>query len=77
MLCGAKLEVYLDIRLGESELGSNQSYRSVLVRKDLHGKLKALAAFNEVKIQELASAILEKALQDQDSIKMIIKHLRI
>jgi hypothetical protein len=47
------------------------------VRKDLHGKLKALAAFNELKIQELASAILEKALQDEDSIKMIVRRLRI
>jgi hypothetical protein len=56
---------------------SNQTYRSVLVRKDLHGKLKALAAFNELKIQELASAILEKALQDEDSVKMIVRRLRI
>ncbi len=56
---------------------SYQSYRSVLVRRDLHGKLKALAAFNDVKIQELASEILEKALQDENSIKMVIKRLRI
>jgi len=56
---------------------TNQSYRSVLVRKDLHGKLKALAAFNDLKIQELTSEILEKALQDEDSVKMIVKRLRI
>lgn len=56
---------------------SYQSYRSVLVWRDLHGKLKALAAFNDVKIQELASEILERALQDENSIKMIIKRLRI
>jgi hypothetical protein len=58
-------------------MGTNQSYRSVLVRKSVHGKLKALAAFNDVKIQDLASEILEKALQDEDSIKMIIKRLKI
>ena len=73
----AKLEIYLDTRSEESEMRANQSYRSVLVRKDLHGKLKALAAFNDLKIQELTSEILEKALQDENSIKMIIKHLRI
>ncbi len=56
---------------------TEQSYRSILVRRDLHGKLKALAAFNDVKIQELASEILEKALQDENSIKMIIRRLRI
>jgi len=56
---------------------AEQSYRSVLVRRKLHGKLKALAAFNDVKIQELASEILEKALQDENSIKMIIKRLKI
>ncbi|MFQ6073645.1 MAG: hypothetical protein ACE5KC_00355 [Candidatus Bathyarchaeia archaeon] len=47
------------------------------MRKSIHGKLKALAAFNDVKIQELASEILEKALQEEDSIKMIIKRLKI
>ncbi len=58
-------------------MGSNQSYRSVLVRKNLHGKLKALAAFNDLKIQDLASEILEKALQDEDNIKRIIRRLKI
>ena len=56
---------------------ANQTYRSVLVRRDLHGKLKALAAFNDLKIQELTSEILEKALQDENSVKTIIKRLRI
>lgn len=56
---------------------TEQSYRSVLVRRDLHGKLKALAAFNDLKIQELASEILEKALQDVDSVKSIIRELSI
>jgi hypothetical protein len=56
---------------------AEQSYRSVLVRRDIHGKLKALAAFNDLKIQELTSEILEKALQDENSIKTIIKRLRI
>jgi len=56
---------------------TDQSYRSVLVRKDLHGKLKALAAFNDLKIQELTSEILEKALQDEDSVKMIIRLMKI
>lgn len=56
---------------------AEQSYRSVLVRKDLHGKLKALAAFNDLKIQELTSEILEKALQDEDSVKMIIRLMKI
>jgi len=48
-----------------------------VMRKNLHGKLKALAAFNDLKIQELTSEILEKALQDEDSVKMIIKRLKI
>jgi len=56
---------------------ADQSYRSILVRRDLHGKLKALAAFNDLKIQELVSEILEKALLDEDSIKMVVKRLRI
>jgi len=57
-------------------MGRDESYRSVLVRKDIHGKLKALAALNDVKIQDLASGIMEKALQDKDSIKAIIRCLR-
>jgi hypothetical protein len=56
---------------------TDQSYRSVLVRKDLHGKLKALAAFNDLKIQELTSEILEKALEDEDSVKRIIRLMKI
>jgi hypothetical protein len=56
---------------------ADQSYRSVLVRKNLHGKLKALAAFNDLKIQELTSEILEKALLDEDSIKTIIKRMKL
>ena len=73
----SRLEVYLDTRSGESNMRAEQSYRSVLLRKDLHGKLKALAAFNDLKIQELTSEILEEALLDEDSVKMIIKRLKI
>ena len=73
----SRLEVYPATKSGESKMRANQSYRSVLVRRDLHGKLKALAAFNDLKIQELTSEILEKALQDEDSVKMIIRLMKI
>ena len=48
----------------------------VEVRDDLHRELRKLALLNDLRIYELANAVLEEALKDEERVKALIKRLR-
>ena len=54
----------------------NEGFQSVQIRKELHGKIKSLAALNDVQMRELASEIIHEGLQNEEKIKGIIKKLK-
>jgi len=49
----------------------------VEVRDDLHREIRKLAILNDLHIYELANAIIEEFLKDQERAKAVIKRLRI
>jgi hypothetical protein len=49
----------------------------VEVREDLHREIRKQAVLNDVKIYELANAIIEDFLKDEEQTKRLIKKLRI
>lgn len=55
---------------------SNDDFRAIQIRKELHGKIKSLAALNDIRLRELASEIIEELFQDEEKIKEIIKKLK-
>ena len=56
----------------------NRSRRTVIeVRDDLHSEIRKLALLNDLKIYELANAILEDFLKDQEKTNVLIRQLRL
>ena len=53
-----------------------ESRRTVVeVREDLHRELRKLALLNDLRIYELANAMLEEFLKDEERVKALIKRL--
>ena len=56
----------------------NRSRRTVIeVRDDLHGEIRKLALLNDLRIYELANAILMDFLRKQEETSALIKGLRL
>ncbi len=56
----------------------NRSRRTVIeVRDDLHSEIRKLALLNDLKIYELANAILVDFLRNQEETSALIKRLRL
>jgi len=56
----------------------DKSRRTVVeVREDLHREIRKLALLNDLRIYELANAMLEDCLKDQEGIMLVIKKLRL
>ena len=49
----------------------------VEIREDLHREIRKHAVLNDVKIYELANAIIEEFLKDEEQVKRLIRKLRI
>lgn len=49
----------------------------VEVRNDLHKEIRTLALLNDLRIYELANAIIEEALADQENLKLLIKKMKL
>lgn len=49
----------------------------VEVRSDVHREIRKLALLNDLRIYELANALLEESLRDQEKIKALIRRLKI
>jgi hypothetical protein len=46
------------------------------VREDLHREIRRLALLNDLRIYQLANAIIEEFLKDEQRVKSLIKRLR-
>jgi len=56
----------------------NKSRRTVVeVRDDLHREIRKLALLNDLRIYELANAIIEEVVRDQEKMKLLIKKTRL
>ena len=56
----------------------NRSRRTVIeVRDDLHTEIRKLALLNDLKIYELANAVLEDFLKDQEKANALIRRLHL
>jgi hypothetical protein len=56
----------------------NRSRRTVIeVRDDLHTEIRKLALLNDIRIYELANAVLEDFLKDNEQANALIKRLRL
>jgi len=56
----------------------DRSRRTVVeVRADLHQRIKQLALLNDLRIYELANAVIEEALADKEKVKALIKRLKL
>jgi hypothetical protein len=49
----------------------------VEVRDDLHREIRKHAVLNDVKIYELANAIIEDYLRDEEQVRKLIRKLKI
>lgn len=49
----------------------------VEVREDLHREIRTLALLNDLRIYELANAIIKEYLTDDERIKALIKKLKL
>jgi len=59
------------LRLGRSK-------RTVVeIRDGLHREIRKLALLNDLRIYQVANAIIEEFLKDQDRVKVLIKRLRL
>jgi len=60
-------------------LGMGKAVRRVVVevREDLHSELRKLALLNDLRIYELANALIEEALKDKEQVKALIKRLKL
>jgi len=47
------------------------------VREDLHREIRKLALLNDLRIYQLANAIIEDYLKDGERVKALIKRLRL
>jgi hypothetical protein len=56
----------------------NRSRRTVIeVRDDLHTEIRKLALLNDIRIYELANAVLEDFLKDNERANALIKRQRL
>ena len=49
----------------------------VEVREDLHREIRKVALLNDLRIYELANAVLEDGLKDNEKMKTLVKRLRL
>ena len=54
----------------------NREFQQVYIRRELHMKVKALAALNDIRICDLASEIIKDFLEDKEKISEILKRLK-
>jgi hypothetical protein len=47
------------------------------VREDLHHEVRKLALLNDLRIYQLANAIIEEFLRDEERVKALIKRLKL
>jgi hypothetical protein len=47
------------------------------VREDLHREIRRLALLNDLRIYQLANAIIEEFLKDEQRVKTLIKRLKL
>jgi len=56
----------------------NKSKRTVVeVRDDLHGEIRKLALLNDLRVYQLTNVIIEEFLKRQESVKVLIKRLKL
>jgi len=56
----------------------DKSKRTVVeVRDDLHREIRKLALLNDLRIYKLVNAIIEEFLKDHESVKVLIKRLKL
>lgn len=54
-----------------------RSKRTVVeIRDELHREIRKLVLLNDLRIYEVANAIIEEFLKDQERVKVLIKRLR-
>jgi hypothetical protein len=59
-------------------MGKNKSLRTVIeIREDLHKELRKLALLNDFRIYQVANAIIEEYLKDEERVKNLIKKLKL
>lgn len=49
----------------------------VEVRDDLHMEIRKLALLNDLRIYEVANAIIEEFLRDEERVKVLIRRLKL
>jgi len=49
----------------------------VEIRDELHTEIRKLALLNDLRIYEVANAIIEEFLKDQKRVKVLIKRLKL
>lgn len=54
----------------------NRGFQQIYIRKELHIKVKALAAFSDIRVCDLASEIVKDSLEDREKMNGTIKRLR-
>lgn len=57
-------------------LGLDEVRRPVLVKASLHRQLKRICFNQDVKLQDLANAIIETVLNDEKKLTLIIEKLK-
>jgi hypothetical protein len=58
-------------------MGKSVRRTVVEVREDLHKEIRKLALLNDLRIYELANAIIEEFLKDEEKVKVLVKKLRL
>lgn len=58
--------------------GLSKDFRRTVieVREDLHREIRKLALLNDLRIYQLANAIIEEFLKDEQRVKTLIRRLR-
>ncbi len=56
----------------------DKNHRTVVeVREDLHREIRKLALLNDLRIHQLASAIMEEFLRDEEAVRALVRKLRL
>jgi len=55
----------------------SDDFQAIYIRKELHSKIKWLAALNDVRMRDLASELIKEILRDDEKTKEIVKKLRL
>ncbi|MEM3090430.1 MAG: hypothetical protein QXW17_01565 [Candidatus Bathyarchaeia archaeon] len=58
-------------------MGKNARRTVVEVQESLHREIRKLALLNDLRIYQLANAIIEEFLKDEEKVKTLIKRLKI